>query len=407
MVSKALQTINAVLKNKDIGILYQGGGMDELMGPYGDMWQGLKDYHAKYHAVPDADVFKEKFDDFEPVEVSGPTEYYLDALRSEFIKSRTDAIVTKGAEALDNGNAPEAVLAKLQESLAKLNKFSGGAKDLNIMDVDEAAEHYKEVAARAEAMGGQPGIPTGISFIDSAYTSGLAPGDLVVVLGWTGRAKSLCTTLFACNAHDCGFVPMIVSLEMSAAKVRDRVYTIKGSGLFKNSALGLGDVSVDSLRDFKAKQSDKPQFIVVTNEGTADLTPNVVEAKIDQHKPAMVIIDYAQLASDNANSENMTARMMNQSKEYKRLAVKKQVVIIIISSATAESASSSDEPPTIEQVAWSRQLAYDADLAFAIHKYDESDLIAVVCRKNRNGPLFAGLLEWDIDNGIIKEKFDD
>lgn len=406
MVDKALQTINAVLKNKDIGILYQGGGMDELMGIYGDMWQGLKDYHARYHAVPDPEVFKEQYSDFEVVEVTGPTEYYLDSLRTEFIKNRTDTIVTKGAKALDDGNAPDAVLAKLQMELAKLNKFSSGAVDMNIMDIDAAKEHYEEVAARAEALGGQPGIPTGISFIDSAYTSGLAPGDLVVVLGWTGRAKSLCTTLFACNAHDCGFKPMIVSLEMSGAKVRDRVYTIKGSGLFSNSALGLGDVSVDSLRDFKAKQSDKPEFIVVTNEGTSDLTPNVVEAKIDQHKPSMVIIDYAQLASDNACSENMTQRMMNQSKEYKRLAVKKQVVIIIISSATAESAASSDEPPTIEQVAWSRQLAYDADLAFAIHKYDDSDLIAVVCRKNRNGPLFAGILNWDIDKGIIKEEFD-
>lgn len=406
MANKALQTINAVLKNKDIGVLYQGGGMDELMGIYGDMWQGLKDYHSKYHAVPDPEVFKERYEDFEVVEVNGPTEYYLDELRNEYVKARTDAIITKGAKALDSGNAPEAVLAKLQTSLAALNKFSSGAVDMNIMDVDAAAEHYEEVAARAAALGGQPGIPTGISFIDSAYTSGFAPGDLVVVLGWTGRAKSLCTTLFACNAHDCGFVPMIVSLEMSAAKVRDRVYTIKGSGLFSNSALGLGDVSIDSLRDFKTKQSDKPEFIVVTNEGTSDLTPNVVEAKIDQHKPKIVFIDYAQLASDNANSENMTQRMMNQSKEYKRLAVKKQVTIVIISSATAESASSSDEPPTIEQVAWSRQLAYDADLAFAIHKYDDSNLIAVVCRKNRNGPLFAGMLDWDIDRGIIKEVFD-
>jgi replicative DNA helicase len=406
VVNKALQTINSVLKNKDIGVLYQGGGMDELMGPYGDMWQGLKDYHAKYHAVPDAEVFQEQYDDFEIVEVSGPTEYYLDSLRSEYLKSRTDTIVTKGAKALDNGEVPEKVLAKLQQELGKLNKFSAGAVDMNIMDVDAAKEHYEEVAKRAAANNGQPGIPTGISFIDSAYPSGLAPGDLVVGLGWTGRAKSLFFTLLACNAHDCGFKPMIVSLEMSAAKVRDRVYTIKGSGLFKNSSLALGDVSIDSLRDFKAKQTDKPEFIVVTNEGVTDLTPNVVEAKIDQYKPKIVIIDYAQLASDNANSENMTQRMMNQSKEYKRLAVKKQVVIVIISSATAESASSSDEPPTIEQVAWSRQLAYDADLAFAIHKYDQSDIIAVVCRKNRNGPLFAGLLDWDIDSGIITEKFE-
>lgn len=406
MADKALETINAVLKNKDIGVLYQGGGMDELMGIYGDMWQGLKDYHAKYHTVPDQEIFQDKYPGFEIVETSGPTEYYLDQLKTEFIKARTDRIITNGAKALDNGNAPQAVLDKLQSSLASLNKFSAGAVDLNIMDVDAAAEHYEQVAARAEALGGQPGIPTGISFIDSAYPAGLAPGDLVVGLGWTGRAKSLFFTLLACNAHQCSFTPMIVSLEMSGPKVRDRVYTIMGSGAFQNSALALGDVSVDSLKDFKTKHSDKPEFIVVTNEGVSDLTPNVVEAKIDQHKPKIVIIDYAQLASDNANSENMTQRMMNQSKEYKRLAVKKQVVIVIISSATAESASSSDEPPTIEQVAWSRQLAYDADLAFAIHKYDDSDLIAVVCRKNRNGPLFAGLLDWDIDRGIIKEVFD-
>lgn len=405
MASKALQTINAVLKNKDISVLYGGGGIDELMGAHGDVWQSIKNYHARYHAIPDIEVIQEWHPDLEVVPVNGDTSYYLDQLREEYVGSRIDNILVKASMAREK-NASAAVLAKLQESLAKLNRFSSGATDINIMDFDDAERHYEEVRERADAMGGLPGIPTGISFIDSAYTSGLAPGDLVVVLGWTGRAKSITTTLFACNAHDCGFVPMIVSLEMSAPKVRDRVYTIKGSGLFSNSSLGLGDISVDSFRDFKAKQSDKPEFIVVTNEGTSDLTPNVVEAKIDQHNPKMVVIDYAQLASDNANSDNITQRMMNQSKEYKRLAVKKQVVIILISSATAESASSSDEPPTIEQVAWSRQLAYDADLAFAIHKYDDSNLIAVVCRKNRNGPLFAGLLDWDIDRGIIREVFD-
>ena len=406
MASKALKTINAVLKNKDIGVLYGGGGIDDLMAEYTDVWQTIKDYHARYHSIPDIEVIQERHSDLEEVETSGDTKYYLDALREEFVAARTDQIITKGAAALDSGAPPAAVLAKLQESLAKLNRYSGVATDTNIMDFDEAERHYEEVRARAEALGGQPGIPTGISFIDSAYTTGFAPGDLIVMLGWTGRAKSLCAALFACNAHDRGYVPMYCSLEMAAAKVRDRVYTIKGSGLFSNSALGLGDISTDSFRDFKAKQSDKKEFIVVTNEGGQDLTPNVVEAKIDQHNPQMVIIDYAQLASDNANSDNMTQRMMNQSKEYKRLAVKKQVVIIIISSATAESASSSDEPPTIEQVAWSRQLAYDADLAFAIHKYDDSNLIAIVCRKNRNGPLFAGILDWDIDSGKFSEHYE-
>jgi hypothetical protein len=28
-----------------------------------------------------------------------------------------------------------------------------------------------------------------------------------------------------------------------------------------------------------------------------------------------------------------------------------------------------------------------------------------VCRKNRNGELFAGFLDWDINRGILKESF--
>lgn len=404
MANAELLAINAVIANKDIGTLYEQPGADELFPAYGDVVQFIKDYYTKYQATPDYTVVEQQFDDFDRVEVGGQTAHYFDQLVNAHIDARIDAIMTAAAKAKDSGELPpKAVLAKMEQRLSALNKFASGATDANIMDFDAAEKHYEEVAERAAAMGGVPGIRTGIDFIDSAYTSGLAPGDLVVVLGWTGRAKSLFTTAVSCNAHDCDFLPMIVTLEMSAAKVRDRVFTIKGSGLFKNSKLALGEVTAKQLSDFKDKQAEKPDFIVVTNEGVSELTPNIVESKIDQHHPKIVTIDYAQLASDNANSQNMTDRMRNMSKEYKRLAVKKGVVIILISSATPDSSKSTAEPPMVEDVAWSKQLAYDADLSFAVHKMDDSDLIKIVCRKNRNGPLFAGMLDWDIDNGIIKE----
>lgn len=404
MATKELQTLNSVFLNKDIGILYGGGAIDDLFQTQGDVWEFAKDYHANHGEVPGIAVVQEKFPHFEAVPVDAKTDYYLGELRNEFIKGRMDEIMTLAAQNMKSGrDASSKVLSKIQESLLTLNKYAGTAQDLNLMDFDNAERHYEDVKAKALKLGGLPGIPTGVAFIDSAYTSGLAGGDLVVVLGWTGRAKSLFTTLVACNAHDKGFVPMIASMEMSGQKVRDRVYTIKGSGLFTNSGLGIGDIEMDTFRKFASSNENKSDFIVISSESGSELTPNIIESKIDQHHPQVVIIDYAQLGADNAHSENMTQRMMNMSKEYKRLAVKKNIAIMLISSATAESASSSDVPPTIEQVAWSRQLAYDADLAFAVHKYDNANLIEIVCRKNRNGPLFSGTLDWDIDNGIIKE----
>ena len=406
MATKELQTINSVLKNKDIGVLY-GEAVDDLFreSGYGDVWDYIKSYHNKYHAVPDVEVVQERFDDFEEVPVNGHSDYYLEALKSEYVSNKIEALVMKAAKKISPSTA-DVVLNGLQGDLMRLNRFSHSARDLNIMDFDDAERHYNEVRERAEAGGGVPGIPTGISFIDSAYPSGLAGGDLVIVLGWTGRAKSQFTTLLSCNAHRYGKKPMIVSLEMSGQKVRDRIYTIMGSGQFRQSDLSLGAIATDDFRSFKSKLEDKPEFIVVTNDGTSELTPNVIQAKIDQHKPSMLVFDYAQLATDNENSSDMTSRMRNMSKQYKRLAVNNNIPIILISSATADSSASASEPPTVEQVAWSKQLAFDADLAFAVHKHDDSDIVEIVCRKNRNGPLFSGFLDWDIDRGIITEKFD-
>lgn len=404
MATSELKVINSLLESKDLGVLF-GESVDDLFVDYRDVWEDIKKYHNKYHSIPDIDVMLDRHPDLETVKVSGQTAHYLDALRNEFISSKIKNMVLKASKKIEPATA-DVILDGLQRDLAALNRFSHSAKDLNVMDFDEAARHYEEVRARAEAMGGTPGIPTGISFIDSAYTSGLAGGDLVVVLGWTGRKKSYFTTLVACQAHQMGHKPMIVSLEMSGAKVRDRVYTIMGSGLFRQSELSLGAVAEDDFRSFRNDHSKSAEFVVVTNDGASELTPNVIQAKIDQHKPSMIILDYAQLMSDNANSQDMVARMRNMSKEYKRLAVANDIPIILISSATPDSSSSANEPPTIEQVAWSKQLAFDADLAFAVHGHSDSNIVEIVCRKNRNGELFSGFLDWEINTGRFKEVFD-
>ena len=94
--------------------------------------------------------------------------------------------------------------------------------------------------------------------------------------------------------------------------------------------------------------------------------------------------------------------MRNLSKQLKTFAVANEIPVILISSATPDGKVGEDAP-TIEQVAWSKQLAFDADLAFAVHKHDLGNMIDIVCRKNRNGSQFSLQLDWDIDNGIWNE----
>ncbi len=121
--------------------------------------------------------------------IKGEAEYYLNSLKEAYMRTRLEQITTAAAMAIDDRD-PVTVLNKLQSALSKLNRFNG-AVDIDIMDFEIAEKDLKEVREKAAAMGGTPGIQTGIGFVDSAYPSGFAGGELIILLGYTGRGKSL------------------------------------------------------------------------------------------------------------------------------------------------------------------------------------------------------------------------
>lgn len=405
MATKAVETLSAVVHNKDIhAILAEDAG---LFGAYGDVFDFLKQYYFKYKAVPEPELLTKEFRDFEITNTTAPTKFYLEGLRSEFVKSRIENIMVKAGEALQGGDkTPPEVLSRLQESLAKLGRYTQSARDLDVTNVELAEEHFKKLRELSEEKGGTPGISTGFKSIDSAYTTGMAGGHSIVVMGYTGRGKSMWSSLLAVKAWEQGFKPMIISLEMTPEEQMERVYAMMASGLFRISDLSRGNISLDDLRAWgQRKFTGASNFVVVSNEGISDVTPNVVQAKIDTHRPDIVILDYLQLMMDNAHTTAMTPRMLNLSREIKMLAVSNNIPIVSITAVTDEDGDKRDSPPMLSQVAWSRGIEYDANLAIAVHRHDDSNLVEVVGRKNRHGNLFDFYFDVDFDRGIWDEKF--
>jgi len=397
--------ISAVCKNKDISTLL-ADNVDELFTSHKDIWEGLKSYYYKFKAVPEAGVLMERFKDFEPVEVKAETGYYLDKLKNEFLSNKLKTIILKSGSMLKE-DAASRVLSEMQSQLASLSKFTSNVRDLDVTDAENAARHFEAVKVRSAEMGGSPGIKTGFDAIDLAYPTGMAPGHLIVAIGWPGRGKTLFTSYLACKAWEQGFKPMIVSLEMSPENMRDRIYTMMGSGLFKASDLSKGEINIDDFRSWSKKKFDnKNGFVLVSNEGMAEVTPATIQGKIDQHKPDLVILDYHQLFSDNKKSMGATERNMNISREFKMLAMTNNIPVIDITAATMDDISDQDAPPMLSQVAWSKAIEYDADMAIAIHRYTGTNMIEVVSRKNRHGQEFGMYLDWDINRGIVKEIYE-
>ena len=397
--------ISAVCKNKDISTLL-ADNVDDLFVSHKDIWDSLKSYYYKFKAVPELGVLQEKFKDLEYVDTNAETGYYLDKLKNEYISNRLKNIIIRGGSALKE-EAASRVLAQMQSDLATLSRYTNNVRDLDITDIDNAARHFESVRDRSAAMGGAPGILTGFDAIDKAYPTGMAPGHLIVAIGWPGRGKTWFTSYLACKAWEQGFKPMIISLEMSPENMRDRIYTMLGSGLFKASDLSKGDINIDDFRSWGQKKFDgKNSFVLVSNEGIAEVTPATVQGKIDQHKPDLVILDYHQLFNDNKRSNSEVERNRNISREFKLLAVSNNIPVIDITAATADDISDQDNPPMMSQVAWSKAIEYDADMAMAIHRYPNTNMIEVVSRKNRHGHDFNFYLDWDINRGIIKEIYE-
>ena len=381
--------------------------VDEIFVSHKDVWDGLKSYYAKFKAVPEVGILQDKFKDFEPdTKVSAETGYYLDKLKNEYLTSKLKNIIIQSGSALKE-DAASRVIADMQAKLSTLSKFTNNVRDVDVTDFELAQKHFQAVKERSSVMGGAPGILTGFDAIDKAYPTGMAPGHLIVAIGWPGRGKTWFTSYLACKAWEQGFKPMIVSLEMSPENMRDRIYTMMGSGLFRASDFAKGDVNIDQFDSWsKKKFLDKNGFILVSNEGMGEVNANTVQAKIDQHKPDLVILDYHQLFSDNKRSQGATERNMNISREFKMLAMTNNIPVIDITAATMDDVSDQDGPPMLSQVAWSKAIEYDADMAIAIHRYPDTNLIEVVSRKNRHGSEFAFYLDWDINRGIIKELYD-
>lgn len=400
------ELISAVCKNKDISTILADNS-DELFTSHKDIWEGLKSYYYKFRAVPESGILQDKFKDFEPVETKGETGYYLDKLKNEFVGNKLKSIMLQAGSSLKE-NAPSRVLGTMQTQLATLSRYTSNVKDLDVTDLAAAERHYESVKNRSLAMGGSPGILTGFDAIDKAYPTGMAPGHLIVAIGWPGRGKTWFTSYLACKAWEQGFKPMIVSLEMAPENMRDRIYTMLGSGLFKASDLSRGDINIDDFKTWgKKKTEGKNSFILVSNEGAGEVTPATIQGKIDQHRPDLVILDYHQLFNDNKRSNSEVERNRNISRDFKLLAVSNGIPIIDITAATADDISDQKHPPMMSQVAWSKAIEYDADLAIAVHKHQNTDLIEIVSRKNRHGHDFRFFLDWDINRGVITPIYED
>ena len=381
-------------------------GVENVFIEYRDVWNFIVSHYDEHKKVPSKETVKQHHPEFEFYSTPEPIKYYIDEAKKESLSYQTRVLVSKTNGLLSEAGPKEA-LAYLMENTSALYKYSSNLKDTDL--VGEWKDRAVDLRERSKkGFGELQGIPSGIKVIDKQF-GGWQPGDFVVLLGWTGVGKSFIARLFAVNAWKAGYRPLIISLEMNKQQEGQRLDTLlnNGEGHFTNTDLVRANPSiVDSYDEWASSTFEgKHPMYLVTSEGLETADQNMVQAKIDQYRPDIVILDYHGLFDDASGARNETEKAKNLSKAFKRMAVKNGVPIIDVAAVTMNEGHS-ERPPELEEVAWSKQLAYDADLVLAIQREYNSDLFQVVSRKVRRSTQFGFFLRWNLETGKWEEEWD-
>ena len=395
------KVISAVLQDKQLHVLLQNN-VDNLLKTHNDIWNFIRIYFEQNSSVPPVSLVVEKFRDFKPVENIGSTKHHLEELQVEYLSDSLKDILRSAASDVSDNKSTEA-LNNLITKTSELKKNTSAIRDIDVTDLQSAIAYFENLKKQQEL--GLVGITTGLPGFDNYLPSGIMPGQLGVFLAYPGIGKSWLALYFAVQAWKQGKSPLIISLEMGEAEVRNRVYTIMGEGLWSHRKLSKGEIELDMFNKWHAnKVSGKPEFHIISNDNGGEINPSVLRGKIDQYKPDFVIVDYLQLMSPNQKSDNETVRMKNLSRELKLMAIGEEIPIIAISSATPDDVNDLSSVPTLGQTAWSRQIAYDADWVMALGRASNSDIIECAFRKNRNGFMGEFLVQVDFDKGYYRYK---
>ncbi len=399
-----VRLLNSIVDTQDY-VTAVNSGVENVFLEYRDVWNFIVSHYETHSKVPSKETVKQHHQDFEFISTPEPIAYYIDEAKKESLSYQTRGIVAK-AHGLINESGPKEALSFLMEETSKLYKFSSNLKDTDL--AGEWKDRVRDLKARSLNPKAIAGIPSGIDVIDKVF-GGWQSGDFIVLLGWTGVGKSFIARLFAVNAWKAGYRPLIISLEMNKQQEGQRLDTLlnNGEGHFTNTDLIKANPGiVDGYEKWaEATFEGKHAIHLVTSEGLETADQNMVQAKIDQYHPDMVILDYHSLFDDSSGAKNETEKAKNLSKAFKRIAVKNGIPIIDVAAVTM-SDGHSERPPELEEVAWSKQLAYDADLVLAIHRELSSDLFQVVSRKVRRASHFGFYLRWNLETGKWAEEWD-
>ena len=240
------------------------------------------------------------------------------------------------------------------------------------------------------------GAETGYDELDD-MTSGLQPGDLIIVAGRPSMGK----TTFSMNLAE--FIAIndkkpvaIFSMEMPAEQLVLRLFA-------SNGRVPLNDIRTGKIREedwprigMAVKQFSETKLFI---DDSAALSPTEIRAKArrlhrEHGQLGLIVIDYIQLMQSGNKSDNRAAEISEISRSLKALAKELDVPVIALSQLNRSLEQRPNKRPIMSDLRESGAIEQDADVIMFIYRdevYNEDTpdkgTAEIIIGKQRNGAI--------------------
>ena len=395
-----LQIINQVLQTKDISIIENNQLDAEYFPEYSEEYEFIMNHYKEYNNVPDKNTFLSAFNDFEFIEVAESEEYLINAVREEYLYSKSVPVVKTIAKLLKT-DANEAVEYMIQSMKQLQPNYKVGGVDI-IQQADKRLEAFIDRRDNQDNWFFTTGFPE----LDDIVHGINRAEELVLIFARINQGKSWVLEKIATHIWETGFNVGYISPEMGELSVGYRFDTLHKN--FSNNGLMWGKKDFDDRtysKYIEELKQHKNKFIVATpvDDFNNKITISKLREFVKKHKLDVLAIDGITYLSDERGNRNdsKTTSLTNIAQDLKSLGMELKIPILLVIQANRSGAvdKESDDLPELESIRDSDGPGQASTMVIAV-KQGPDGVITLQVKKQRNGRVGDKIsYQWNPDIG--------
>lgn len=357
-----------------------------------NVWRSCVAHIGRYRSSPSFEAVRTSNPDFGFEVVTDALDYVFE----QFVRQNKRRAAINGlrdiAKAVDDPNRVfeiETEVLQLGSSLAEM--FTMG-------NAERFSDMYRRIAEydQRAANGTIKGVPIGVPDFDDV-TFGIRRHEFISIVGWQGTGKStLAQHIAFSGAYLAGFTTLIVSLEMEAGEMFERLDTMATQ--FHSQALQKLELGGKDKEKWErwAERAEKLTNDIIIVDNVSNCTPEKVHSLGQQYKPDLMIVDYVSLMNAPRSYGATWEKVTYLTQALKQIARDPDGPPII--SVAQTNIDSADGGAKLENIAYSRSIGQDSDIVLGLHQDDKMEArheMEVRMLKNRRGPKCNAKMYWN------------